>query len=77
MKVYQYRDFWGAKNGKIHLRHYGKFLCGRAFVDGIDINDPNEMEFSKGICQSCKNILKNKYSKDLNFEVIKLKLGVR
>lgn len=77
MKIYQYRDYYGAKNEKIHITCSSNFLCGKPFEDWIDIDDPNQMDFSKGVCQRCNKLYKSGYDKDLNFEVIKLKLGIK
>ena len=78
MKIYQYRS--GYYTGKLHVVIRSKFLCGASFASWVDVNDPDDINFSKGICKSCQRLYKSnqkRYSKDLNFEVIKLKLGVK
>ncbi len=49
------------------------FLCGAEYYSEIDENDPNYIDFSKGVCKNCSKI----YKGDLTFEVIKLKLGIK
>ena len=78
MKVYQYRS--GYYTGKLHVVIRNRFLCGVSFADWIDVSDPNEINFSKGICKKCQRLYKTNqkhYSKDLIFEVVKLKLGIK
>ena len=75
MKIYQY--FSGYYTGKLHVVIRNRFLCGVYFAHWLDVSDPYDMNFSKGVCQNCNKLFKNKYKKDLNFEVIKLKLGVK
>ena len=74
LRIYQYkRQFPKQFTGKLHVVSSTKFLCGAQFWSGVDVDDPNKINFSKGICKNCSKI----YNKDLNFEVIKLKLGIR
>lgn len=78
MKIYQYRNNY--YTGKLHIVISDRFLCGEIFDPYIDKKNPNEINFSKGICKHCSRIYKHRhknYKKDLNFEVIKLKLGVK
>jgi len=77
MRIYQYRNSY--YYGKIHVAIRNNFLCGKIFVPYIDIDDPSKINFSTGICKHCKGIYEirhKEYKKDLNFEVIKLKLGI-
>lgn len=80
MKIYQYHssnyvggDYIGKLHGTRGTKSISRFLCGQPFDDYMDECDPNKIDFSKGICKHCCK----KYKKDLNFEVIKLKLGIK
>ena len=76
MKIYQYHsnNFGIEYIGKLHgTRSKSRFLCGQIFNDWVDESNPNKIDFSKGICQHCYK----KYKKDLSFEVIKFKLGIK
>jgi len=78
MRIYQYHNVY--YYGKIHVAIRNNFLCGKMFDSCIDIDDPNKINFSKGICKRCKKmyeIIHKEYKPDLNFEVIKLKLGIK
>lgn len=89
MKIYQYRDNNKIRIGKFHVvstsslnemisSHFSNyFLCGKPFHNNIDISNSNKMDFLKGICKNCSRIYKVRYQKDLNFEFIKLKLGIK
>ena len=90
MKIYQYSngnysfDTYPHYIGKLHIfilkNDTGKFLCGKNFQNNIDISDSKLINFSKGICVNCRRIYERRheyYKKDLNFEVVKLKLGIK
>ena len=52
----------------------------RLSIFEIDTNSIDEINFSKGICNRCRRIYEIRhmeYKPDLNFEVIKLKLGIK
>ncbi len=82
MKIYQYHNIIDGnyRIGKIHVIMAGiagNFLCGKYFDSNIDINDLNKIDSLKGICGRCSQILKNKHKKDLSFEFIKWKFGIK
>ena len=78
MRIYQYRN--GCFTGKIHVVVGFGFLCGARFNSYIDTQDVNKINFSKGICKRCQRIYEirhREYKPDLNFEFVKLKLGIK